>query len=67
MGDFHEGDEDLGDFVAGGWSFPVSEDIHYRVVDNCIGGGSCGGCRVGESTIGEVRRRRLVRDASFRG
>ena len=31
--------KDLGDFVAGGWSFPVGEDIHYRVVDNCIGEG----------------------------
>ena len=31
------GDKDLRDFVAGSWSFPVGEEIHYRIVDECIG------------------------------
>ena len=31
------GDKDLRDVVAGDWSFPVGEEVHYRVVDDCVG------------------------------
>ena len=61
------GDDDLTDFVAGGCSFPVGEEIHYCIGGQLHRGGGCGGCRVSESNIGEVRRRRFVRDARFRG
>ena len=34
------GMKDLRGFVAGSWSFPVCEEIHYRIVeDYCIGEG----------------------------
>ena len=31
------GDKELRGFVAGRWSFPIGEEVHCRIVDNCIG------------------------------
>ena len=30
------GEENMGIVGAGGWGFPVGEEVHNRILDNCI-------------------------------